>query len=62
MAKARLRDRHQKNLKRKLELLKAEQGFDDSEAQSTSESMPTAVKEEPNEEIVEQEEEAPEAR
>ena len=58
MARARLRDRHQENLKRKLELLKAEQGFEDCEP-STSESRPANVKSEPKDEVEERDEEMP---
>ena len=43
IARARLRDRHAANLKRKLELLKAQQGLIDTEASTSS----PAVKEEP---------------
>lgn len=56
IARAQLRDRHQDNLKRKLELLKAEQGVDEREGQSdvdeddvpdpgtgTSESIPVPI-------------------
>lgn len=41
MARGRLRDRHQENLKKKLELLKAEQGVEENEPAET------AVKSEP---------------
>ena len=34
MARGRLRDRHQENLKKKLELLKAEQGVEENEPSS----------------------------
>lgn len=51
MARARLRDRHQENLKRKLELLKAEQGVEETEP--TESKSVIEVKEEPNEEVPE---------
>lgn len=40
MARARLRDRHQDNLRRKLEVLKAEQGVEEGEEEGTA--QPTA--------------------
>ncbi len=49
MARARLRDRHQANLKKKLEMLKAEQGVEENEQLEASSS---GVKIEPSEEPV----------
>lgn len=37
MARARLRDRHQDNLRRKLEVLKAEQGVEEDEGEGEAE-------------------------
>ncbi|XKL67538.1 hypothetical protein PGB90_003029 [Kerria lacca] len=52
MARARLRDRHQENLKKKLELLKAEQGVERSEHTDSTEQKSTKVKIESEEEIM----------
>lgn len=45
MARGRLRDRHQENLKKKLELLKQQQGVEENER------IESSIKHEPEEEV-----------
>lgn len=58
MARARLRDRHQDNLRKKLEVLKAEQGVEEEEGEGEVEEGTASSAEEPEDKEKPEEEKA----